>query len=427
MWKVLRWRPGGDKNPDSGSHKLRVSVPSPDKWGDFVSKGTWNKINQTCGSILCGNQLRVAYMFWYVQYFYAWTVLEKLGRIHSSSVVIVVVHVPPSAHTPNQDVLAPLSLSQLVLIGCQSFEQQVGGASLLCEITAMQEKEKSVINWVFRAVCSSQELQYKCWDFCLMWKMFCLFPAGDSVSTVRLRRTLHLHVAHTWRTSDLPSLQLLQVLAVCRRYAGEETLRHTNESFSSLFLSVLIRDVHNRGLWFLWCVAARSPGHPGGRTRQQLRWDRCQGQTDGAAAESPTAGGTGGPDPEGAELPAGQSETPWRFFVFVRNTWRPWTWIRAARLSGSLILCTRPKKISLTEHFHHFTCCQHQFPDNMKPVLSTRLHSLNQMFYLLMFFYSCLSWSLNLLWLKAQKVTKVEKQEPIFCFCQWSLHLFNSN
>lgn len=77
--------------------------------------------------------------------------------------------------------------------------------------------------------------------------MFCLFPAGDSVSTVRLRRTLHLHVAHTWRTSDLPSLQLLQVLAVCRRHAGEETLRHTNESFSSLFLSVLIRDVHNRG------------------------------------------------------------------------------------------------------------------------------------------------------------------------------------
>lgn len=155
-----------------------------------------------------------------------------------------------------------------------------------------------------------------------MWKMFCLFPAGDSVSTVRLRRTLHLHVAHTWRTSDLPSLQLLQVLAVCRRHAGEETLRHTNESFSSLFLSVLLRDVHNRGLW---CVAARSPGHPGGRTRQQLRWDRCQGQTDGAAAESPTAGGAGGPDPEGAELPAGQSETPWRFFVFVRNTWRPWT------------------------------------------------------------------------------------------------------
>lgn len=85
MWKVLRWRPGGDKNPDSGSHKLRVSVPSPDKWGDFVSKGTWDKINQTCGSILCGNQLRVAYIFWYVQYFYAWTVLEKLGRIHSSN------------------------------------------------------------------------------------------------------------------------------------------------------------------------------------------------------------------------------------------------------------------------------------------------------------------------------------------------------
>lgn len=25
-----------------------------------------------------------------------------------------------------------------------------------------------------------------------------------------------------------------------------------------------------------------------------------------------------------------------------------------------------PKTISLTEHFHHFTCCQHQFPDNMK-------------------------------------------------------------
>lgn len=152
-----------------------------------------------------------------------------------------------------------------------------------------------------------------------MWKMFCFFPAGDSVSTVRLRRTLHLHVAHTWRTSDLPSLQLLQVLAVCRRHAGEETLRHTNESFSSLFLSVLIRDVHNRGLWFLWCVAARSPGHPGGRTRQQLRWDRCQGQTDGAAAESPTAGGAGGPDPEGAELPAGQSETPWRFFCFCQK------------------------------------------------------------------------------------------------------------
>lgn len=40
-----------------------VSVPSPDKWGDFVSKGTWNKINQTCGSILCGDQLRVACIF----------------------------------------------------------------------------------------------------------------------------------------------------------------------------------------------------------------------------------------------------------------------------------------------------------------------------------------------------------------------------
>lgn len=47
-------------------------------------------------------------------------------------------------------------------------------------------------------------------------------PAGDSVPAVRLRGTVHLHIAHTWRASDLPALQLLQVLPVRRRHAGEE-------------------------------------------------------------------------------------------------------------------------------------------------------------------------------------------------------------
>lgn len=46
--------------------------------------------------------------------------------------------------------------------------------------------------------------------------------AGDPVSAVRLGGTLHLHITHTRRASDLSALQLLQVLAVCRRHAGEE-------------------------------------------------------------------------------------------------------------------------------------------------------------------------------------------------------------
>lgn len=61
----------------------------------------------------------------------------------------------------------------------------------------------------------------------LNWFVFSVFPAGDSVSAVRLRGKIHLHVTHTWRTSDLSALQLLQVLPVRRRHAGEETLHTT--------------------------------------------------------------------------------------------------------------------------------------------------------------------------------------------------------
>lgn len=143
----------------------------------------------------------------------------------------------------------------------------------------------------------------------------CVSPTGDNVSTVRLRRTFHLHLSHTWRTPDLSALQLLQVLPVCWRNAGEE------ESCNKLTLTVTHREARfSRGLlgrlsvalmsvW--WCyVAESSPGHPGRWTHKQLCRDRRQRQADGAATQSETAGGAGGPDPEGAELSKGQYPEP---------------------------------------------------------------------------------------------------------------------
>lgn len=58
--------------------------------------------------------------------------------------------------------------------------------------------------------------------------LFSVFPAGDSVPSVRLRGKVHLHVTHTWRTSDLSALQLLQVRPLCWRHAGEEALNVTD-------------------------------------------------------------------------------------------------------------------------------------------------------------------------------------------------------
>lgn len=55
-----------------------------------------------------------------------------------------------------------------------------------------------------------------------------------------------------------------------------------------------------------WCLESPS-GHSGGRTHQQLPWNRSEGQVDWAAAASATAAGPGGADPERAELPEG----PW--------------------------------------------------------------------------------------------------------------------
>lgn len=55
-----------------------------------------------------------------------------------------------------------------------------------------------------------------------------LFPTGDSVPSVWLRGKVHLHVTHTWRTSDLPALKFLQVRPVCWRHAGEEALGVTD-------------------------------------------------------------------------------------------------------------------------------------------------------------------------------------------------------
>lgn len=86
-------------------------------------------------------------------------------------------------------------------------------------------------------------------------------------SSVRLRRTLHLHVAHSRRTSDLPSLQLHQDGAV------------------------------------RWRQTESTSGHPGRRAHQQLSRDRSQGQTHRTATASATAARPSGADPEGAELP----------------------------------------------------------------------------------------------------------------------------
>lgn len=60
-------------------------------------------------------------------------------------------------------------------------------------------------------------------------------PAGDPVPAVRLRGKVHFHVAHTWRASDLSALQLLQVLPVRRRHAGEETPHTDTQASCSVY------------------------------------------------------------------------------------------------------------------------------------------------------------------------------------------------
>lgn len=60
-------------------------------------------------------------------------------------------------------------------------------------------------------------------------KDLCFLPRSDHlVSSVRLRRTVHLHLSHTGRTSDLPSLQLHQDGSVCRRETGMDEASHTS-------------------------------------------------------------------------------------------------------------------------------------------------------------------------------------------------------
>lgn len=143
-----------------------------------------------------------------------------------------------------------------------------------------------------------------------------------------LRRRLGwVLVGFWWRRSK--RFRLLQVI-LSRQYGSEgrftftshtpgehQICLHSNSSKFSLFVGGMLvsprpgraaRYRQNAGSNCPLSAAESSPGHPGGRARQQLRRDRRQGQADGAAAEGPAAGGAGGPDPEGAELPEGGSD-----------------------------------------------------------------------------------------------------------------------